>query len=109
MTRKARREARQDSKIARSMEKKLLRGSFKQELKELRFEDVSFNGSVRRLMEDLADKECLGFVVGENLGLPRREVGKLIAAHEESIAYTREHPRGPNPQLVRAAILRTPR
>lgn len=44
MTLKQRRERRQESKIAKGMERRLLRGRFKQELVDLRFEDIKFQG-----------------------------------------------------------------
>lgn len=84
MTRKQRKQRRQDSKIARYMEKLLLRGTFQQELKDLHFEDIKLNG---RILEALADKECMATMIGISLGLPADEVTLMIHDYEQSMAY----------------------
>ena len=64
MTKKSRRERKQDNRIARAVERNLLRGAFKRELIDLRFESIKFQGNATKLIQDLADKECLGYVIG---------------------------------------------
>lgn len=101
MTRKSRRERREASKIAKGMERRLLRGTFKQELKDLHFEDIKLRGSTNQLLKDLADKECLAQVLGETLGLRSIEVTQMVHAHENRLAY---NDRGKPSQLLQYPI-----
>jgi hypothetical protein len=95
--RKSKRRKQQD-KIAQDMEKLLLRGTFQQELKDLHFEDIKLNG---RILEALADKECMATMIGISLGLPANEVTLMIHQHEEELSYNRRTAVN-MPQLLRA-------
>ena len=77
----------EDNTEALKMEATLLRSAFKQELTDLRFQDIEFKGSSNQLITDLEDKECLAYAIGATMDLPDAEVTQMVHAHEESLSY----------------------
>jgi len=85
-TRKERRERRQASKIAASMEKRFLSGALREELAELRLNEFDDGLPAQKQLEQLEDRHCLGVMAGIALGLPGTEVNQIMREYEVPVA-----------------------